>query len=87
MKDYMIRATAADGQILAFCAVTTGMVEEARRRHKTTPVVSAALGRTMTAAAMMGWQMKTDTDTLTIQIDGNGPIERIVAVVNNQGQV
>ncbi len=87
MGDYMIRATAADGQILAFAAVTSEMVEEARRRHHTSPVASAALGRTMTAAAMMGWQLKTNTDTLTIQVDGDGPLERIVAVANNQGEI
>lgn len=87
MGDYMIRATAADGQILAFAAVTSEMVEEARRRHHTSPVASAALGRTMTAAAMMGWQLKTKTDTLTIQVDGDGPLERIVAVANNQGEI
>ena len=87
MGDYMIRATAADGQILAFAAVTSEMVEEARRRHHMSPVASAALGRTMTAAAMMGWQLKTKTDTLTIQVDGDGPLERIVAVANNQGEI
>ena len=87
MGDYMIRATAADGQILAFAVVTSEMVEEARRRHHTSPVASAALGRTMTAAAMMGWQLKTNTDTLTIQVDGDGPLERIVAVANNQGEI
>lgn len=87
MKDYMVRATAADGQILAFAAVTANAVEEARRRHNTSPVVSAALGRTMTAAAMMGWQLKGDKHTLTLQIDGNGPIEKIVVVTNNRGEV
>ena len=53
MSDYVLRGTAADGQILAFAAVTSEMVEEARRRHGTTPVATAALGRTMTASAMM----------------------------------
>ena len=79
MQDYMIRATAADGQIAAYAAVTTQMVDEARRRHGTSPVVTAALGRTMTAAGLMGWQLKDEDESLTIQIDGDGPIERIVA--------
>ncbi len=87
MNDHMIRATAANGQILAFAAITTNTVEEARRRHQTSPVVTAALGRTMTAAAMMGWQLKGEKDTITIQIDGNGPIERLAVVADNQGNL
>ena len=66
MSDYVIRATAADGQIRAFAATTRDMVEEARRRHDTSPVITAALGRLMTAAAMMGSMMKGDRDTLTL---------------------
>ncbi|MBR2262966.1 MAG: Hsp33 family molecular chaperone HslO [Firmicutes bacterium] len=87
MQDYMIRATAADGQIAAYAAVTTQTVEEARRRHGTSPVITAALGRTMTAAALMGWQLKDENESITIQIDGNGPVERIVAVSNCNGEV
>ena len=62
MSDYVVRATAADGQILAFAADTSEMVEEARRRHQTTPVATAALGRTLTAAAMMACQMKGEKE-------------------------
>lgn len=83
----MVRATAADGQILAFAAITGNTVEEARRRHHTAPVVSAALGRTMTAAAMMGWQLKNEKDTITLQIDGDGPIEKTVVVADNAGHI
>ena len=56
--DYMLRATAANDQIRAFAVVTKETVEEARKRHNTSPVVTAALGRCLTAAVMMGWQMK-----------------------------
>ncbi len=87
MRDSMVRATAADGQILAFAALTSNTVEEARRRHHTSPVASAALGRTMTAAVMMGWQLKNEKDSLSLQIDGDGPLERVAAVAGNAGNV
>ena len=87
MSDSMVRATAAEGEILAFAACTADLVEEARQRHGMTPVVSAALGRTMTAAAMMGWQMKGEKDLLTIQIEGSGPIGGLVAIADSKGNV
>ena len=87
MKDYSIRGTAADGQILAFAANTSNMAEEARRRHELTPTAAAAVGRTLTAAAMMGCQLKGRDETLSIQIEGNGPIGRIVAVTDGEGRV
>ena len=87
MKDYIIRGTAADGQILAFAANTSNMAEEARRRHELTPTAAAAVGRTLTAAAMMGCQLKGRDETLSIQIEGNGPIGRIVAVTDGEGRV
>ena len=58
MKDYVIRATGANGQIRAFVGITTNMVEEARRLHETSKVATAALGRTLTATSMMGLMMK-----------------------------
>ena len=58
MNDYIIRATAANDQIRAFAAVTTEMVETAREHHNTSPVATAALGRLLTAGAMMGSMMK-----------------------------
>ena len=66
-KDYMIRATAADGFIRAFAATTRNTVETARQHHNTSPVATAALGRLMTAALMMGYDMKNDPDLLTIR--------------------
>ena len=85
--DYMLRATAADGQILAFACISRDTVEEARKRHQCSPVVTAALGRTLTAAAMMGWQMKSETDQMTVRIEGNGPIGMINVDCNNHGEV
>ena len=68
MKDYIVRATAAEGQVRAFAATTKELVETAREHHNTSPVATAALGRLLTAGAMMGSMMKNDTDMLTIQI-------------------
>lgn len=73
-KDYIVRATAAGGQIRAFAATTKNMVEEARSRHDSSPVVTAALGRLLTAGSMMGSMLKGDKDVLTLQIRGDGPI-------------
>ena len=66
MNDYIIRATAANDQIRAFAAVTTEMVETAREHHNTSPVATAALGRLLTAGAMMGSMMKGEKDVLTL---------------------
>ncbi len=74
MKDYIVRATAGNGQVRAFAATTRGLVEEARRRHNTSPVATAALGRLLTAGGLMGSMMKNDSDVLTLQIQGDGPI-------------
>jgi len=74
MKDYIVRATAANKQFRAFAATTRTMVETARAHHNTSPVATAALGRLLTAGAMMGSMMKNDKDVLTLQIKGDGPI-------------
>ena len=87
MNDYVIRGMAGDGQIRAFAASTRNMTEEARRRHNSSPVVTAALGRLMTAAAMIGIQCKEDSDKLTLKIKGDGPVEALYAVADNQGHV
>ncbi|MFR9070816.1 MAG: Hsp33 family molecular chaperone HslO, partial [Paraclostridium sp.] len=79
MKDYVIRATAGDGQVRAFVATTKNMVETAREMHKTTKVATAALGRTLTATSMMGLMMKNDGDKITVIIKGGGPIGSILA--------
>ena len=87
MKDYMIRATAAEGQVRAFAAYTTNMVEEARKAHDTSPVVTAALGRLFTAAVMMGSMMKGDKDVLTLKVEGGGPIRSMIVIADAHGHV
>ncbi len=87
MEDYIVRATAADGQVRAFAATTRQMVETARKRHDTSPVATAALGRLLSAGAMMGSMMKNDTDMLTLQIRGDGPIEGLTVTADSQGNV
>lgn len=87
MKDYIVRATAADNQIRAFAATTREMVEKARSIHNTSPVASAALGRLLTAGAMMGSTMKGEKDILTLQISGDGPIGGITVTADSKGEV
>lgn len=86
-KDYMIRATAADGQIRAFGATTRELVEYARNAHNTSPVATAALGRLLTAGAMMGSMMKGKDDILTLRIEGDGPIEGLTVTADSLGRV
>lgn len=74
MKDYIVRATAADAQIRAFAITSREIVETAREHHNTSPVATAALGRLLSAGAMMGAMLKGDKDILTLQIKGSGPI-------------
>ncbi|MXP76477.1 Hsp33 family molecular chaperone HslO [Lachnospiraceae bacterium WCA-9-b2] len=87
MEDYIVRATAADGQVRGFAATTRQMVETARQRHNTSPVATAALGRLLSAGAMMGSMMKNDTDMLTLQIRGDGPIEGLTVTADSHGNV
>ena len=67
-KDYIVRATAADHQLRAFAVTSRDIVEKAREIHNTSPVATAALGRLLSAGAMMGAMMKGDQDLLTLQI-------------------
>ena len=85
MNDYIVRASAAHTQIRAFAAVTTDLVEEARRRHGTSPVATAALGRLLTGGVLMGSMMKNETDVLTIQIKCSGPIQGLTVTADSQG--
>lgn len=86
-KDYMIRATAADGMIRAFAVTSRDTVEEARKAHNTSPVVTAALGRLMTAALMMGCDMKSEDDLITLKIGCDGPIKSLLATADKDGRV
>lgn len=87
MSDYMIRATAAQGQIRAFAATTKDTVEAARQAHNTSPVATAALGRLLTAGAMMGADLKGEKDLLTLKIEGDGPIGGLLVTADGQGHV
>lgn len=87
MTDYIVKATAADAQIRAFVCTTGEMVEEARKIHNTSPVATAALGRLLTAGAMMGSMMKGDKDLLTLQIRGDGPLGGICVTADAKAQV
>ncbi len=87
MSDYIVRATAAQGQIRAFACVTRDMVEKARQAHNTSPVVTAALGRLLTAGAMMGIMLKGEKDLLTLQVRGNGPVGGLTVTADSQGNV
>ena len=86
MGDYLVKALAYDGQVRAYAARTTETVAEAQRRHQTWPTASAALGRALTAGVMMGAMLKGD-ETLTIKIDGGGPIGTILIDSNAKGEV
>ncbi len=85
--DYIVRATAAEGRIRAFAATTRDLVEEARRRHNPRPAATAALGRLLTAGAMMGVMMKGEKDVLTLRVKGDGPIGGITVTANSRGDV
>ncbi|MCI8638646.1 MAG: Hsp33 family molecular chaperone HslO [Coprococcus sp.] len=87
MKDYIIRATAGDGQVRAFAATTAHLVEKARELHDTSPVATAALGRLLTAGAMMGSMLKNETDLLTLQIKGDGGLGGITVTANVKAEV
>lgn len=87
MNDYIVRATAADSQIRVFAATTAEMVETARQHHNTSPVATAALGRLLAAGAMMGSMMKNDSDVLTIQIRGDGPLGGITVTADSSANV
>lgn len=85
--DYIVRATAAGGQIRAFAATTRDLAEAARVAHNTSPVATAALGRLLTAGVMMGIMMKGDKDILTLQVRGDGPLGGITVTADSKGSV
>ncbi len=87
MKDYVVKATAAEGFIRAFAVTTKGVTEEARKRHHLSPIASAALGRTMAAGLMMGVDLKNDEDLMTIQFEGDGPLGGMTVTANARGEV
>lgn len=87
MSDYIVRAMAANQQIRAFAATTRELVEHARSIHNTSPVATAALGRLLTAGAMMGASMKGEKDLLTLQIMGDGPMSGLTVTADSASNV
>ncbi len=87
MTDYIVRATAANAQIRAFACTTKNMVETARQAHNTSPVMTAALGRLLSAGAMMGTMLKSEKDLLTLQIRGDGPAKGLTVTADSKGNV
>lgn len=87
MSDYIVRATAAGAQIRAFACTTKDVVETARQAHNTSPVVTAALGRLLSAGAMMGSMLKGDDDLLTLQIKGDGPMQGLMVTADSKSNV
>ena len=85
MDDYIVRATAAGETVRAFAIKSTGLTAEARELHHTFPVVTAALGRLLSAGAMMGSMMKGDDDKLTLQMKGDGPIAQMTVTADSHG--
>lgn len=87
MSDYIVRATAAEDAIRAFAITSKELVETAKNNHNTSPVVTAALGRMLSAGAMMGVMMKGEDDMLTLQIQGSGPMKGITVTADAKGNV
>lgn len=86
-KDYMVRATAMDGEIRAFAVTSKDTVETARQIHDTYPTATAALGRLLSAGLMMGADMKDDDDLITVKINCQGPIKGLLATADRNGHV
>lgn len=86
MADYLVRGIGGGGNIRIFAATTTAMVDEARRRHDTWPTVTAALGRTLTATALLSATLKDPGESITIRIAGDGPVGGITCDADEQGQ-
>lgn len=87
MGDRLVRAISKDGFVKAVAVSTRDLTERARQIHKTLPVVTAALGRTLAAASMMGNALKGDGASVTLQIKGGGPLGTVLAVSDNEGNV
>ena len=87
MIDYVIRAIDDTGSIRVFVASSTNAVQRAREIHNTSPVSTAAIGRVMTAAFLMGNTIKNDQDKISIQVTGDGLIKNIIAITNSRGEV
>ncbi len=87
MEDYIVRATAANAQIRAFAVTSRALVEQAREIHDLSPVITAALGRLLTAGAMMGSMLKGEKDVLTLQIHCGGPVRGLAVTADAKANV
>lgn len=87
MNDYIVRASAADGAVRAFAITSKALVEQARKHHDTSPVITAALGRLLSAGAMMGTMMKGGKDLLTVQVIAQGPAKGLTVTADAFGNV
>ena len=87
MADRIARAISTDGMVQAAAICSRDLTERARQIHKTLPVATAALGRTLAAASMMGNALKSDGASLTLQFKGGGPLGTVLAVSDNEGNV
>lgn len=87
MTDYVVRATAAKAQVRAFACTARELVEDARKAHNASPVVTAALGRLLSAGVMMGCMLKGEKDILTLQIKGDGPMQGATVTADSAGGV
>lgn len=85
--DTLVRGNSTDGSIRVFAAITTELVNEAHRIHNTSATASAALGRLLTGAAIMGAQLKSESDSITLQINGEGPLGIMIAVTDSSSRV
>ena len=83
--DEIVRMIAADGTVRAVAITGKDMAERARQIHKTLPVATAALGRTLMGCAMMGSDLKTEDGSVTLRIQGGGPLGSITAVADSHG--
>lgn len=87
MRDYVVRAVSRDGHIRAFAAVTKDLVQEAVHRHQTFPVATAALGRTLSMGAILSCTCKNEEEVVTLRVEGNGPLGKILVDANGRGGV
>jgi len=87
MEDYIVRASAANDKVRAFAIYSKQVVETARQMHSSTPVVSAGLGRALSAGLMMGCMMKGEKDLLTLSFKGDGPAKCYLVTADSMGHV
>ena len=87
MDDYIIRASAKGGFARVFAALSRNTTEKSRKLHNTSPVATAALGRTLTGTAMMGLMLKNEGDLITVSIKGDGPLGGILVTANKNADV